>query len=377
MSLILPHQQVNNQAELNTIAPLGINAISVSTPRKIRAERYSRQEKIQKILKKNTSENLYKRVKLCTRAMLSHEVGVHRSKKHGKAFYSQLVTCGNVWLCPVCSAKIQSRRAIEISRILQYAYSNGYTATMVTFTHPHSRQDSLESNIERHNTALKLFRGGRVWSKFKQSVGFVGLIRVMEITHGANGWHAHTHELWITQNGFADQRDMIVERWRKSCKSAGFKINNVEAFNRHSVDVMSDCHASDYLQKMADSSAWGADKELVNGSAKKTKGLTPFELAEQNEAKFIEYVLATKGRKQMYRTPALLKLAGLRDKTDEELATEKVDEAELICFLDSFGWSIIRRNHIRTQLLDVAEEYGYEGVCVLLAQYGYTVQPPS
>ena len=31
--------------------------------------------------------------------------------KDGSAYYCGLETCGNVWLCPVCSAKIHHRRA--------------------------------------------------------------------------------------------------------------------------------------------------------------------------------------------------------------------------------------------------------------------------
>ena len=32
--------------------------------------------------------------------------------KDGAAYYAGLETCGNVWLCPVCSAKIHHRRAV-------------------------------------------------------------------------------------------------------------------------------------------------------------------------------------------------------------------------------------------------------------------------
>ena len=33
--------------------------------------------------------------------------------KDGSAYYCGLETCGNVWLCPVCSAKVHHRRAAE------------------------------------------------------------------------------------------------------------------------------------------------------------------------------------------------------------------------------------------------------------------------
>ncbi len=37
--------------------------------------------------------------------------------KDGSAYYCGLETCGNVWLCPVCSAKIH-RRASELGEAL-------------------------------------------------------------------------------------------------------------------------------------------------------------------------------------------------------------------------------------------------------------------
>ena len=33
----------------------------------------------------------------------------------GIAHYAGLTTCGSIWACPVCSAKIRNTRALEIS----------------------------------------------------------------------------------------------------------------------------------------------------------------------------------------------------------------------------------------------------------------------
>jgi len=38
--------------------------------------------------------------------------------RNGSAYYCDLETCGNVWLCPVCSAKIHRRRAAELREAL-------------------------------------------------------------------------------------------------------------------------------------------------------------------------------------------------------------------------------------------------------------------
>lgn len=35
------------------------------------------------------------------------------------------------------------------------------------------------------------------FKKFKDGIGYEGLVRGLELTYGSNGWHPHTHELWV------------------------------------------------------------------------------------------------------------------------------------------------------------------------------------
>jgi hypothetical protein len=50
--------------------------------------------------------------------------------KDGSAYYSGLETCGNVWLCPVCSAKIHHRRASELRDALASCRSTNPDASL-------------------------------------------------------------------------------------------------------------------------------------------------------------------------------------------------------------------------------------------------------
>lgn len=57
------------------------------------------------------------RVVRCSRAIKDGDaVRIVRSGSSGHAAYHNLLTCGNVWLCPVCRAKIQARRGEEIAK---------------------------------------------------------------------------------------------------------------------------------------------------------------------------------------------------------------------------------------------------------------------
>ncbi len=66
------------------------------------------------------------------------------SKEHKKAFYTGLAVCGSVWSCPVCTAKIQERRRLEISKGMDKAYESGLKCVMVTLTFPHMSFQKLD-----------------------------------------------------------------------------------------------------------------------------------------------------------------------------------------------------------------------------------------
>jgi hypothetical protein len=54
-----------------------------------------------------------------------------------------LVTCGSVWLCPVCAAKVASKRAEELAQVLDAVHDAGGSAFMLTLTIRHSAGDRL------------------------------------------------------------------------------------------------------------------------------------------------------------------------------------------------------------------------------------------
>ena len=75
--------------------------------------------------------------------------------KDGSAYYAGLETCGNVWLCPVCSAKIHHRRAAELREALTTWEANGHSASLVTITVPHDLDDPLSRLVDAQRDAWK------------------------------------------------------------------------------------------------------------------------------------------------------------------------------------------------------------------------------
>lgn len=320
----------------------------------------------------------------CRWARRAPDVGVHFSAQYQSAHYSGLATCASVWACPVCAAKIQQRRRGELAQLVNWAYAQGHEPIMVTLTFPHCRFDSLADLLSKQREAFRIFRAGKAWQSFKQRHGFQGLVRSLELTHGRNGWHPHTHELWVVdpldkreRNAFVEY---VLERWAKACRKAGL-LDGADAraerdFYAHSTDVRFQVKDSDYLAKQDSARAWGVDRELAASTSKKgkAKGVHPHEFlvrqAKGDFDLFLEYVNAMKGSRQLYWSTGLKAKVGVDELTDETLAEETREQADLLGLLTPEQWRVVRGNDARAELLDAAESGGWPACLALLASLG-------
>lgn len=320
------------------------------------------------------------------------QIAVHKSTEHKGAFYSGLMTCGSVWACPVCTAKVQERRRAEIGKAVAWAYDSGKQAAMVTLTFPHYKQNELDDLVKKQADALARFRRGSPWDRFKTKVGYTGLIRALELTHGANGWHPHTHELWFVSadSSVEQEKDFIVERWLKCCIAAGLveagNASQIAAFKLHAVDIKDRCDASDYLAKNDEASHWGVDRELAKASSKagKAAGMHPFgllALARDGDivagAKFVEYAKVMRGKRQLFWSHGLKDLVGVDDLTDEEIAAKQDDKADLLGLITVQQWRWIRKAGLRAEVLDAAELSGWRGVEAIINCLHDDFEPPT
>lgn len=313
-------------------------------------------------------------------------VRVLYSPEHETAHYGGLVICGSPWACPVCAAKIGERRRAEVAEAFDYAYHTlqGKKVVMVTLTFPHTAWQDLKEMLRQQADALRRLRAGEPWRRIKKRIGYSGLIRSLEITHGDNGWHPHTHEAWIVdRDADADElRESIVQRWAASCRRAGLLDSKSEAdFRRHAVHVLDWASESNYLQKQ-DDCHWGADRELASGRTKRSKGRAPFDLLDDiaegdHQAKrlFQDYVMATKGKAQMFWSKGLKAAVGIDEKTDEELAAEPEEDAEVIAVFDSTQWNHVLAAAAQSDILDEAEEGGWQAIADWFEYHG--LSPPG
>lgn len=324
----------------------------------------------------------------CRYVRRSHFVQVHLSGDN-TAHYRNLATCHSVWACPVCTAQIQQRRRIELQRLISWGYDQGHHPAMITFTFPHQSFETLSDLKEKQAKAFKFLRQGSPWIRFKDRFSFSGLVRSLELTYGKNGWHPHTHEIWLIRPTTGDDEQEFVhrlrERWYNCCVKAGLVDPSDDrkkwAFMMHAVDVRFRINDSDYLAKQDASRSWGADAEAALSSSKNSsKGVHPHEFLVRRQkgdmALYLEYVQAMKGSRQLFWSHGLKDQVGIDEVSDEEASEEGDDSDDILGRLSPDMWALIRRKRMRAQLLDVAETGSWQNVKTFLRCVGWVDPDP-
>lgn len=122
----------------------------------------------------------------------------HTTREDGttRARYGNLMTCGSVWACPICSARIAAKRAAETEHALKAHRAEGGRLMFVTLTHQHSRDGKLPDQLKKQGEALLMMQRDWKYRQLCDAAGVLGMIRGLEMTHSdANGWHVHLHFL--------------------------------------------------------------------------------------------------------------------------------------------------------------------------------------
>ncbi len=311
----------------------------------------------------------------------SKQIQVWQSVEHKTTSYSGLQTCGSVWACPVCSAKIAERRRVEIIAAMAAHKAAGGVVNMLTLTAPHQRSDKLVDLLEKQAVALKFFFKDWSVKKVFKEMGVVGQIRALEVTHGRlsasnNGWHPHYHILQFAGLGVGvvafdripmlDWSTRLYTRWAACCVRAGLG----EPSFAHGLKLDDGSKAAKYVSK------WGLEDEMTKGHTKKAlHGETPFDflrsyLADSKDkqagALFKEFAETFKGKRQLYWSAGLKKRYAIGEASDEELTVQMEDYAQMLGTITLEQWRDVLRVDGRGVLLQVAASGGWEAVCVYM-----------
>lgn len=325
------------------------------TPVFRRLERFALQSQIAKYLPEQ-------RVKTCLRNPIGDHVDVKHNRQKDSYGFRNLETCGSVWMCPVCAAKISEKRRIELSAGIANWHDQGGKVIMMTITVQHNLRTAYKKTLAELQTAYESFLRSKPVRRLLDGMGVAGRIRALETTYGENGWHPHFHILMFVKSDdiHLDQSQaLLLNQWKLACKRKGMQTPN-----GHGLQLHDGAYAAAYVSK------WGLESEMTKGHIKKSKtGYSPFDLARfdlgnysgtakplspgQAKTLFQEYAYCMKGKRQLVWSDGLRDLLGLKpEKTDKELVDE-VDEQEILFVRIPLPmWKIILKAEKRGEVLE-------------------------
>ena len=328
--------------------------------------------------RKSIKTPLFKRNEFCGN-ILADASSVMRTDKYKSIINTHIAHCSSVWLCPVCSSIIQSKRADDVQKAIDWAKSNEYQVAMVTFTASHNVKMPLVEFGQKLQKAYEMMMKNIRKSRKKYEVGN---IKGVEFTHSyKNGWHKHYHVILILKKecDIDSYFGTIQKSWETACiKNSLLDATNekaVQDFREHSVDIVKSAEEiSSYVNKS--SKEWTLADEMSKSVLKighNNEHRTPFQIlcdiATTKDKKqrykdvevFIEYMLYTYGLHQQDWSNGLKDAVGIRELSDEEIIEETEDTADYIAGLTVAHWHLIRSKYQRIQYFRAAKD-GYEAL---------------
>jgi hypothetical protein len=322
----------------------------------------------------------HERIKICYRYRVpGKDVSVWYAELVARAHYKGLMTCGSVWTCPICTAKITERRRIELTEAIEKA--KALQVVLATFTMHHDRRDKLPILLDDLLASYRFLKAGRCWAGIEVDYELIGSVRELEPTYWINGWHPHLHVLFFA-NGDIDLSgfgDVLKERWlsvlavhgRTASEEHGVKISDRRG------DVARYVAKFGYEPK---AKLWTVEHELTKSPSKlgTSEHRTPMQLLRdymlgdvRSGELWKTYVSSFKGKRQLVWSRGLRHALGLdEEKTDEELAGIADEPSVLLATLSLEQWRAVLEKDLRGELLKVADSGNAGKVQVFVESLG-------
>ncbi len=338
--------------------------------------------RVQKMAAKLLPEH---RVKSCFVRMLPGARSVELWRSEGsdkidpKAKYEGLCSCGSLYACPKCAARIAAVRRDEVELLITFSEVGGYLVALVTLTIPHSRNQSA-ADVRR-----LLFDSWRFMVSHRdfRDLDLFGFVRSAEVTHTVTGgWHPHFHCLFIWRklptSRLRTLRRSIYGQWARAVVATGGKrpsyAHGVSVrFHRSplSESVVSGATESPASYLFKQFGSWGLAEEMTKSRLKKGSDkhgsrspagllLAASEGDTYAGSLWVEYVKAFSGSKQLTWSRGLKLAVGVGEVSDDEAAILPDDTLAYSLF-DYFipsVWVRICRAGARGYLLQLAVDSG-------------------
>lgn len=335
-------------------------------------------------------ESSLERVRSCGRHSILPDGSVHPRLTATAVGYKGLASCGSVWACPVCNARIQARRRLEVSVALSSVLGAGGSAAFGAYTLRHRKGQSLDSIWRSLSKCWEAVTRDKRVRALRAAMGWVGCIRAAEVTEGANGWHPHLHPLHLFSR-LVDVAEVMAlheaefRAWHAAAARLGLSAPTEDAQHLHLVGGASAEDAlGDYFTKasyMPTPLAVGFEMTHTQGktSTRAKSSRTPFGILravyEDGDADALdlwhEYERASKGKRALTWTRGLRALVDLdSEATDEEIVAEVIGFDQDTRFLIT-DWSPVRAEpRLGAELLGVLKGSGWATALAYCREHG-------
>lgn len=305
----------------------------------------------------------------------------------GVAGFAGLSTCSSVWADPVCNAKIMARRAVEIGAAVGVWQAQGGRVAFVTMTMRHRKGQRLPTLWNALSKAWQRTVGGKAWGADRQRHGVAGWLRVVEVTHGPNGWHVHVHALLFLLPGLvepdvAELHASMFRRWSRALVREGLARPLMVGQDARLVEGAGDSSLSGYFTKAVyGTKSIGLEfTQTQSKSARSTHGtrsvwgLLDDVLLGDADALDLwhEWERGSKGRRQLTWSKGMRDALQLGvEATDEDIAEEELGtSADDLVLVTSEGWRLVCALGMNARLLGAAETGGLAAVRAVLDSIG-------
>jgi hypothetical protein len=321
------------------------------TPQQTRAERWALKSVAGELLAGTRVSKCYKyRAK-------GNSILLLLDRSRNKAFVGGLQTCGSVWGCPICASKISERRRTELEQAIEQAKRLGLQVMLLTLTIPHGMGDNVGTITDGLIDSWDSIKRNRAGRTIRAQIGLVGTVRAMEVTYGQNGFHPHLHILLFIQSNIrpAQVQSLYAPLWQSACVKQGLPRPS----DAHG------CKVDDGSKAAAYASKWGLESEMTKGHTKSAngKGMTPWDMLravlsdnDEHAARLFKvYYENFKGRRQLCWSKGLQKMLSVADMTDEEIAAQEQENADVFTTITVEEWRAIYARRLVSTLLDITE----------------------
>ncbi|MDL2424592.1 protein rep [Pseudomonas sp. BAgro211] len=309
------------------------------------------------------------RVRACGRWAVTSDGSVQVRANGAAVGYAGLASCGSVWSCPVCSAKIQAVRRLELQTAIAWALGRG-AVMFATYTLRHHAGMDLRTLLRAQSACWKSVLQSGTVRRLREALGMEHSVRAAESTYGAHGFHPHQHLILTSRRDDLDAH-LVAQLheaqstvWVSAALRLGYDAPHLDAQDMHLVTgADAQRELSQYMAKAeyrptAEAVAWEATGSLSKSGRR--SGRTPWQVLDDFRTSgdlddldvWHRWERGSKGTRALSWSKGFRAAAGLlAEAKDEDIASAEVGTAADAGFVIE-DWAPVRaRPALGAQLL--------------------------